>query len=807
MKKNTRLVAFILCLLLAVCLTGCGKDAEPKPAPTTVPTSPPPTTQPPPPPASQVYDQARQALDGAQNITLAVTVTQYITVNGDEFSEKSVQTLTYQGLGTQNVAADMDAKLSYSVHSEEELTEEEKKDREESAIAYREIFADGMLYAEIDDGSAFCAAAQADDVLARYTPVVLLDAALYGDISYGEAAQGTKLVFTQPSAAESWAIPEEAAMTDASGSVLLDEAGTITQMDYTLSYTYGPAEIQLEVQAAPKAEAAQVAAPEKADSYHTVTDLDALYLSVRSMTMLAQADSISSSGVESLMSEAAAFMRNQSTQASLHGRNEDTISKVEYSIFTVDYRNESQQYEQEETYVDGRLTTVVNGGLPTSKSGVAWEDVREDTSVLFFLHSVPAEYWEDVTITDMGTVYLLEFSLTENFGNMIQNSICSMLWNDPSFLYNMASKYETGEVNGYLSIDKFIGVPVAGGYYYEGFHTIEGEKFKLSMQMDQSLDAPCLGAYQEITGERPPVEEPENKATPLFYHVTGENGQEMWLLGTIHVGDARTEYLPKEIRAAFDASDALALECNTEAFDKQAEEDEKIQKKISKAYYYSGKTNLKTLLGEEEYARALQFAKATGTYNMNLPQAKPYLWSNGIDNFYRHQAQSLHGDWGVEEQLMDWAEETEKPIWEIESNLFQIEMLTGFSNELQLKMLRDSMEMTAQEYWEDLQALYELWCAGDEAALREEISDKVDISTMTAEELAEYEQIKPLLEEYNKAVSYDRNEGMLKAAKKYLESGDTVFYAVGLAHLLDDTNGLVDALREAGYTVELVTYE
>ena len=70
---------------------------------------------------------------------------------------------------------------------------------------------------------------------------------------------------------------------------------------------------------------------------------------------------------------------------------------------------------------------------------------------------------------------------------------------------------------------------------------------------------------------------------------------------------------------------------------------------------------------------------------------------------------------------------------------------------------------------------------------------------MTEEELKLYN-------EYNNAISVDRNEGMLKAAIDYLESGDTVFFSVGLAHLLAD-NGLVNALREAGYTVELVQYK
>lgn len=50
-----------------------------------------------------------------------------------------------------------------------------------------------------------------------------------------------------------------------------------------------------------------------------------------------------------------------------------------------------------------------------------------------------------------------------------------------------------------------------------------------------------------------------------------------------------------------------------------------------------------------------------------------------------------------------------------------------------------------------------------------------------------------------------RNAAMLEVAKEYLESEDVVFYAVGLAHLLAE-NGLVNTLREAGYTVELVEY-
>jgi uncharacterized protein YbaP (TraB family) len=191
---------------------------------------------------------------------------------------------------------------------------------------------------------------------------------------------------------------------------------------------------------------------------------------------------------------------------------------------------------------------------------------------------------------------------------------------------------------------------------------------------------------------------------------------------------------------------------------------------------------------------------------MNMPYFKPYVWSNAIDQFYLRQGYQLHRDKGVEERLYDWAEELDKEIREVESNMFQLKMLTGFSTDLQMLMLRDTIETDAREYWESGWDLYEKWCAGDEAVLREEINDEVDTSEMTEEELAEYEEYKPLMDEYNKAISIDRNKGMLKKAIEYLESDKVIFYAVGLAHLLDGTNGLVDTLREAGYTVELVTY-
>ena len=74
-----------------------------------------------------------------------------------------------------------------------------------------------------------------------------------------------------------------------------------------------------------------------------------------------------------------------------------------------------------------------------------------------------------------------------------------------------------------------------------------------------------------------------------------------------------------------------------------------------------------------------------------------------------------------------------------------------------------------------------------------------DVSELTPEELELYN-------EYNQAMMIDRNAIMVEKAIEYLESGETVFYAVGCAHLAGET-GLLHCLEQAGYTITQVSYE
>ena len=481
------------------------------------------------------------------------------------------------------------------------------------------------------------------------------------------------------------------------------------------------------------------------------------------------------------------------------------MTKLVSTTQVADSVNGSQSTTLEETYRDGSYVIVVDEGVPT-KSAVKKEDVREAYGLILAEGVASPLLWQDVTLEDLGSVYLMEYTYNEDFGNGVQNAICTLFWGDATALNSLASDYVNKEMSGYIAIDKYTGMLTASGLYYEGVHTIEGDEYVLSLENNRAVEMPAFGAYKAITDELQQEDAPAEKATPLFYHVTGGEGQEMWLLGTIHVGDDRTGFLPKEIYEAFEASDALALEMDQEAFDQELEEDSRLAEKMSRALYYTDGSTAEEHMGEELYAVAEKYMKASGNYSENAQYMKPYVWQSSVEDLYLRQTYQLHSEQGVEERLTELAKEQEKPIREVESGLTQIEMLTGWSEDLQMLLLADTLSYSGEEYRTHVCELYELWCAGDEAALREVIAAEMDLSGLTEEELAEYNELQPLLEEYDQGMNQERNADMLDVAVEYLESGEVVFYAVGLAHLLDDTSGLVEALREAGYTVEQVVY-
>ena len=783
-----RFLALLLCAALLLSMAGCAQTppaetSAPTVAPTTVATEPPTTAAPTEPPAAPLYSQAKLPFAEAPSLTVEIVEDRTTAIADEEYKLTSRQQISY--------------KDGLQIARTEELEMGVASDK------FEEFYTDGMLYVTVYDEFNFCGAMDLEDYSAQLIPAVLLDETLYGQVTASQEGENTKLLFREPAGPEAWALPEGAEFITAEGAALLDASGALLENSYRIEYTYGGSRVTREITAIPTLEDVSFSAPVP-ENYTQLDSIEGLRLYDTAILYLYASEAVTTNLTEMIVSQAAGCLYGIQEAVDYWGDSSSYVSKVDTTV-TFQQATTSESFKQTELFRDGTYTVTADDAEPQTNSDVTVSLMMDYCQEFLGENIVALDYIENITLEEIGDVCYLELEFTEEYGDFLCDYTCSLLFNDENLLTDLATAEEVTACSGYMGLDRYTGLPVSVGMEYNVNHTIDGMPYSLLLQADQSFYLTSQTAYSSVTEELLPAADAD-APTPLFYHVTGDEGQEMWLLGTIHVGDERTAYLPEEIYNAFAASDALALECDTEAFEDQIEEDEDLAAEVSAAYFYSDGTTLESLMEEDEYAQAVKLLKATGNYNMNMPYAKPYLWSNSLEQFYLRQGYQLYNTMGIEERLHDWAEELDKEIREIESNMFQLEMLTGFSNDLQVEMLRDVLDGNAREYWEGVTELYALWCAGDEAALREALSDEVDLSELTEEELAEYEAEKHLLEEYNKAISYDRNDGMLETAIEYLESGETVFYAVGLAHLLNNVNGLVDTLREAGYTVELVPY-
>ena len=773
MRKPQRLLALLMCLVLLLGLFGCNTVAPTE----SVPTTPATTDAPPEPSASERYCQAAQPLRNAQDLAINLTTKKTITAGTETFEQKSKQSLILTGIGTDDFTASM----------VEDLTNDDLYNQ------FTEYYNAGTIYVNIYNAGYFQSEMSEAEYLARFAPAALLDETLYTSISAEQTSAGTTLTFADPSDPESWALPEGAQFSSAGGTAKISSTGELTSTTYTIEYTHGNATVSMEVSAQAEIyKNTALEAPSTIDNYKKVDSIDALRLYELATLYMYCTDTASSTIQQTIVCQAAGYMQSEDIQMHYSGLGAQHMSQVQYTITSSNGTSTTEIHKQTERFQNGTYTYAIDDGKAAANTQVTWKmmyDYLQDQ----YSGNLPAlSYITNVTAEQLGSLIYVEMELNEQWGQDTADDTVALLFEDPDFLNNFASAYRTTASGYYMVLDAATGLPVSAGTNFAGVHTIDGSDYVLRLDSAQTYRIANPDTHEALVGETAP----ENPATPLFYRVTGEAGQTMYLLGTIHVGDARTAFLPDEIYDALNKSDALAVEADVIQHEKDMDTNPELAAQLAAIYINPDGTATKDQLDEDVYAQAIKLLKASGNYNSNVEYMRPYLWSSSIENFYITLG-PLSADKGVDHRLLELAKAQNKQILEVESYLEQLKIFTNFSPALQSMLLEGSLSYTAAEYCANVQSLYEQWCAGDEATLRATMQDET--TDMTNEELAIYQ-------EYLDAMIIQRNKNMLTVAISYLESGDTVFYAVGLAHLLQE-NGLVDTLRDAGYTVELVTYQ
>ena len=276
---------------------------------------------------------------------------------------------------------------------------------------------------------------------------------------------------------------------------------------------------------------------------------------------------------------------------------------------------------------------------------------------------------------------------------------------------------------------------------------------------------------------------------PLLWRATSpENGQIMYLFGTIHAGDASIYPLPDFIMDAFNRSDYLAVEVNLY----NLINDPVAAMEMALMMMYTDGRTITDELGEELHAAAVEviteFDGFEGMPAEVFDIMKPAFWFQILVDIAVEEA-GLSSEYGLDLYFIMAAMERGIEILEVESVKSQMEMLTGFSPELNAFLIEGSLDIPFAA--QALKELYAAWQRGDEnlieAMLEYEYSDM-------PEELAR---------EYIDAILINRDIEMTRVARSFMAEGRTVFFAVGLAHLVGD-DSVIYLLRQAGYKIERI---
>jgi uncharacterized protein YbaP (TraB family) len=277
----------------------------------------------------------------------------------------------------------------------------------------------------------------------------------------------------------------------------------------------------------------------------------------------------------------------------------------------------------------------------------------------------------------------------------------------------------------------------------------------------------------------------------------------MYLMGSFHLADESLYGMPEAIMDAYTASDALALEYDLV----EAALDLALYLEGQTALVYTDGSTIKDHLRPETYEKAVAFLTGQNAYNEAYDSITATGWNSLVSVTIAGLA-GLDSNYGVDMYFASLAHADGKKILEVESQKFQQDLLGSVSEELW-----DFYISTSIDYYLDMQdqikAMYQAYFTGNEAALIELIREDEEIDTEDPAFVAyTQEEIARLIEEndrYNSLLMAERNAGMLNTAISYLESGETVFFLVGAAHMLGE-NGLVSLLTQAGYTVEQLVY-
>jgi len=285
----------------------------------------------------------------------------------------------------------------------------------------------------------------------------------------------------------------------------------------------------------------------------------------------------------------------------------------------------------------------------------------------------------------------------------------------------------------------------------------------------------------------------EGTPSPALWKVTDpETGNELYMMGTIHIVSVDTFPLPDYIMDVYNNCDGVAVEYDTNTLTSDMD----LYKEYLLGMAYTDGTTIKNHVSEETYTKiSAKLAELTGMESMitAFDAYKPGMWLSLMESYSLMNFKNMDTN-GVDANFISLAEKDGKEVVNIETLDIQTGAITGLSDELADYMLSETADELddMSEFAQSFADMYNHWAEGNIDALMDD-EEEEDIPGDLEDDYADYMD----------TMLYNRNEGMASRAEEFLKNGDNYFFMVGGLHFAGD-RGVDDLLADKGYIVEQV---
>lgn len=369
------------------------------------------------------------------------------------------------------------------------------------------------------------------------------------------------------------------------------------------------------------------------------------------------------------------------------------------------------------------------------------------------------------------------------------------------FLYTLISDYEfsgdIGIAEGQRALD-----------YMAKYGVFTGNEGELSLDDICTVEQACVIAARLITH----LYDALDAASKGFLWEINSGANKVYLLGSIHIANYDIYPFSKTMLDAFTESDVLGVEVNL--LDTSVD----TNSLYAKYGMYTDGTTLKDHVPEATYTRVVQIGSLFGLSEDLIAMFKPWVLFNtfvGLANTSSGTmeeavlAQSL----GIDIKFMYDAVFTSKPIIELESYEFQLQVLDSFSDELELYLLETTLDAIyymllgpapASEGTGLVDIMLKYWHEGDAESFLTYIAP-ILVESEIPDVSDEDREIAALMEEYYHKIFTERDLGMAKKIDQFLKAdgSTTYFIVVGTGHYISDYS-VIDILRDMGYEINQI---